>query len=124
MIDLYDVDRFEPSFYRPQLAKYKDIHKGKRMFLVGNGPSVRLEDLETLHRHGELSFGVKQVYKIFDKTVWRPTYLAMGEVRALMDCWEDRPSIPCKIFMAAPFDSYSWAYSDLAIPQPKEFSNV
>ena len=41
-----------------------------------------------------------------------------------MDCWEDIPSIPCKIFMAAPFDSYSWAYSDLAIPQPKEFSNV
>lgn len=57
------------------LSKFKDIHKGKRCFIVATGPSLRLEDVEKLN--GEYTFAMNSIYKLFDKTDWRPTYYAI-----------------------------------------------
>ncbi len=54
------------------LIKYKDIHAGKRCFIVGTGPSLCVEDVEKLQ--GEISFGVNTCLKLFDKINWRPDY--------------------------------------------------
>lgn len=54
------------------LQQYKDIHKGKRCFVIGNGPSLTIEDLEKLK--GEITFGTNGIFYSFDKTTWRPTY--------------------------------------------------
>lgn len=50
----------------------KDKYKGKRCFVIGNGPSLRVEDLEMLK--GEITFGANRIFKIFPETDWRPTY--------------------------------------------------
>lgn len=50
----------------------KDIHKGKRCFIIGNGPSLNAEDLDKLK--GEITFGANRIFKIFPQTEWRPTY--------------------------------------------------
>ena len=50
----------------------KDRHKGKRCFLIGNGPSLTVEDLELLK--DEITFAANRIYMLFDKTTWRPTY--------------------------------------------------
>lgn len=42
MVNLYDVDCVEISFRHPELIKYKNIHKGKRIFVIGNGPSLKI----------------------------------------------------------------------------------
>lgn len=52
--------------------KLKDVHKGKRCFVIGNGPSLKAADLEKLK--GEITFGANRIFKIFPKTDWRPTY--------------------------------------------------
>lgn len=52
--------------------KLKNKHKGKRCFVIGNGPSLRIEDLE--HLKGEITFASNRIFKLFDKTDWRPTY--------------------------------------------------
>ncbi len=56
-----------------KLLSYKDKHKGERCFLIGNGPSLKPEDLELLK--GETCFGCNMIHKIFDQTSWRPTYM-------------------------------------------------
>lgn len=56
------------------LYSYKNKHKGERCFLVGNGPSMRLSDLEGLQKNGEITFGCNLVTKAFDQTTWRPDY--------------------------------------------------
>lgn len=58
----------------PSLERFKNIHKGKRCFLIGNGPSLRAEDLDKINRHGDLSFASNKIYKIYEKTDWRPNY--------------------------------------------------
>ena len=54
VVDIYDIDRLIPQFRYRELEKYKGIHKGKRVFLVGNGPSLKIEDLEKLHQNKEI----------------------------------------------------------------------
>ena len=44
----------------PGIAEMKDIHKGSRAFLVGNGPSLNKIDLTRLN--GEITFGVNGIF--------------------------------------------------------------
>lgn len=57
---------------RKKLKKLRNIHKGERCFIIGNGPSLDIKDLEKLK--GEICFGTHRIYEIFDKTEWRPNY--------------------------------------------------
>ncbi|MBP3458859.1 MAG: DUF115 domain-containing protein [Lachnospiraceae bacterium] len=52
--------------------KLKSKYKGQRCFIIGNGPSLRIEDLELLK--GEITFGANRIFKLFENTDWRPTY--------------------------------------------------
>lgn len=54
------------------LASLKDKHRGKRAFIIGSGPSLKLEDLDRLKN--EITFGCNKIYLAFDQTDWRPTY--------------------------------------------------
>ncbi len=60
-----------------RLARLKDIHKGKRCFLIGNGPSLTGADLDLIQ--DEYTFGTNMVYKIFDQTDWRPSYHCVSD---------------------------------------------
>jgi hypothetical protein len=55
-----------------KLLSYKDKHKNKRCFIIGNGPSLNLKDLEKLN--GEYSFASNKIYLIYSETVWRPSF--------------------------------------------------
>jgi len=54
------------------LRSIKGIHAGRRGFVVGNGPSLRMADLDRLT--GEVSIGSNKVYLAFGETRWRPDY--------------------------------------------------
>ena len=58
--------------YKERLLSFKDIHKGKRCFIIGNGPSLTAEDLTLLK--DEYTFAANRIFYMFDKTEWRPTY--------------------------------------------------
>ena len=57
-----------------KLLEYHDRHKGRRAFILGNGPSLARTDLSRLN--GEISFGLNRIYLLFDETDFRPTYYA------------------------------------------------
>lgn len=60
-----------------RLLEFKDIHKGKRCFIIGTGPSLRMEDLDLIR--GEYSFSVNSIVLSFSDTDWRPTYYAIQD---------------------------------------------
>lgn len=57
-----------------EFRKLKGKYAGKRCFIVGNGPSLTVEDLEKLK--GEITFGSNRIFTIYGKTDWRPTFYA------------------------------------------------
>jgi len=50
----------------------KGLHTGRRGFVIGNGPSLRMGDLECLQ--DEISIASNKIYLAFDQVQWRPTY--------------------------------------------------
>lgn len=61
---------FQFSSDHRKLKKLKGKYDGQRCFIVGNGPSLTLTDLEALK--GEHCFAFNRIYETFDKTSWRP----------------------------------------------------
>lgn len=107
IIDLYDVDCVEPSFRHPELVKYKDIYKGKRIFLIGNGPSMKLEDLERLQQNNEICIACNKIYRIYEKTTWRPDYIVFSDYNVIWDCLEDIPKIAENVILADNYNYYN-----------------
>ena len=56
-----------------RLAALKDIHRGKRAFIIGNGPSLKNTDLTKLK--GEFTFGMNRIYLLFPELGFSTTYL-------------------------------------------------
>lgn len=71
---VYEIEKKPFKDWKQILADLhlKNKHKGERCFVIGNGPSLTVEDLELLK--GEITFAVNRIYTLFDRTDWRPTY--------------------------------------------------
>lgn len=67
-----DLLKYEESKDYENILKLKDKHKDKRTFLIGNGPSLRNEDLGLLK--DEITLASNKIYLAFKNTPWRPTY--------------------------------------------------
>ena len=61
-------------FMYAETASFTGSVHGGRCFVIGNGPSLRVEDLDILYENNEACFGVNRITNIFDKTLWRPAY--------------------------------------------------
>lgn len=61
-----------------KLLKYQNKHKGQRCFIIGNGPSLTMEDLDKLKN--EICFASNKIYLAFDKTSWRPKYYCTSDL--------------------------------------------
>ena len=58
------------------VLQFKDIYKDTPCFIIGNGPSLRPDDLERISSKGYVCFASNKIYKIFELTDWRPDYYA------------------------------------------------
>ena len=88
IIHILEEYRLRFSERHRELAQFKDIHRGKRCFLIGNGPSLSFEDLNTLKENHEITFGVNRIYLSFDKTDWRPDYYVLVDSIVLQQDFE------------------------------------
>ena len=55
----------------------KDKYKGKRGFVIGNGPSLKMSDLDQLK--GEVTIASNKIYLSFQKTDWRPSFVTVAD---------------------------------------------
>jgi hypothetical protein len=74
-------DQILKSYLFLQLLRFKGRHDGQRCFIIGNGPSLLPSDLDRLKR--EMTFATNQIYLIFGKTEWRPTYYMAADFLTL-----------------------------------------
>lgn len=60
-----------------KLLDYKDKHKGERCFIIATGPSLTMEDIESLK--DEKTISMNSICKLYDESDWRPTYYAIQD---------------------------------------------
>lgn len=75
--------KFAHSKDAKALTIFKNAYKGKRCFIIGNGPSLNIADLESLK--GEVTFGCNRIFRLYDKTEWRPDFWVCVEEKTLSD---------------------------------------
>ena len=61
------------------IMAFKDKYIGNRCFIIGNGPSLEIKDLQKLHELGEYTFAFNKIYLAFEATKFRPTFYAIED---------------------------------------------
>jgi len=84
-----------------KLRRYKNIHRGKRCFIIGNGPSLSQTDLHPLKN--EITFGLNRIYLLFDKIGFATTYLVVINRYVIEQFYFEIAKIPCIKF-------FNWYY--------------
>jgi hypothetical protein len=90
-----------------RLAELKDIHRGQRCFIIGNGPSLKNTDLSLLK--DDFSFGMNRIYLMFPELGFSTTYFLSVNSLVIEQCAEDIRSLPIPKFL-------SWRSHDLIQP--------
>lgn len=68
---------FQISKYSSRLKKVKSTAKRERCFVIGNGPSLTIDNLEKLYSNKEICFASNGICGVFDKTEWKPDVYAL-----------------------------------------------
>ena len=81
-----------------QLEQLKDIHRGQRGFIIGNGPSLKRTDLSQLKN--ELSFGMNRIYLLFPKLGFMTNYYLSVNSLVIEQCNHDIRSLLIPKFLS------------------------
>jgi hypothetical protein len=83
---------------RGRLYVLRDVHRGERCFIIGNGPSLNQMDLGRLK--GELTFGMNRVYLLFPKLGFHTTYYVAINDLVIEQCASEITQLPGTKFLA------------------------
>lgn len=67
------------------ILSYKNMYYGNSCFVIGNGPSLRAEDLTILANHHIVTFAANRIYNIYSQTDWRPDFISISDDGLSMD---------------------------------------
>lgn len=73
-----------------QLNSFYNKHKGEKAFVIGNGPSLTIEDLDSIHQSGLISFASNMIFRCYDKTKWRPEYYFFTDGMGIRETFRER----------------------------------
>ena len=82
----------------PRLNALKDIQRGKRCFIIGNGPSLNHTDVSRLKN--EYTFGMNRVYLAFDDWGFPTSYLVSVNSLVIEQCADDFLGLDLPMFFS------------------------
>jgi len=80
------------------LDKYKDIHKGERCFIIGNGPSLKQTDVSKLK--DEYTFGMNRISLAFPEWGFETSYFVSINDLVIEQCADDISQLKMPKFLA------------------------
>lgn len=105
-----------------RLGALKDVHKGERCFILGNGPSIKNTDISKLKN--EYTFGMNRVYLAFPKWGFETSYFVSINDLVIEQCAEDIRALSMPKFLSwrsrqylTPTDSTSFLHTTYTGPK-------
>jgi len=82
--EIYFIQQFESRGDRLArsmdfLSTIRNIHKGERIFIIANGPSLDYRDLEKITN--EVSIASNFIHLAYEHTTWRPNYVTVSDTK-------------------------------------------
>jgi len=72
-------------------ARFNDLYRGRRCFVIGNGPSISSQDLSPLAPEITITMNWFNRHPVLDQ--WKPTFHCMAEPGDAA-CWQDPTMLP------------------------------
>ena len=83
---------------RARLEAYRQMHRGRRAFILGNGPSLARTDLSRLR--DEVTFGMNRIYLHFPTMGYATTYYLAVNTLVIEQCAAEIGSLPMPRFLS------------------------
>ena len=96
---ILNLNRFKSG--RVAIQKYKNFYDGQRCFIIGNGPSLTIKDLEKLKAFGEISIASNSIYNLFPSTDWRPTIYTVHDFQEIKKTREKISAVKTELKIVA-----------------------
>jgi hypothetical protein len=81
-----------------RLRAFRDLHRGGRAFIIGNGPSLKQTDLSKLR--GEFTFGMNRIYLLFPELGFSTTYFVSINDLVIEQCAAEIAALGMPKFLA------------------------
>ncbi|HEX3359340.1 MAG TPA: 6-hydroxymethylpterin diphosphokinase MptE-like protein [Tepidisphaeraceae bacterium] len=83
------IEHLDPRYRESmrRIRKFHNIHRGKRCFVVGNGPSLKQTDLSLLA--DEYTFCTNRIYLMAQQMGFTPSYYVVANDLVVEQCAED-----------------------------------
>ena len=81
-----------------RIKSFKDIHKGKHAFIIGNGPSLKQTDLTKLKN--EFTFGINRIYLLFPELGFTTSYFVSINDLVIEQCVDEIAALSIPKFIA------------------------
>jgi len=81
-----------------RIKAFKDVHKGKRTFIIGNGPSLKQTDLTKLKN--EFTLGMNRIYLLFPELGFATTYFVSINDLVIEQCADEIAALSIPKFIA------------------------
>ena len=93
-----------------KLDAMKDQHRGKRCFIIGNGPSLKVTDISKLQN--EFTFGMNRIYLVFKEWGFSTSYLVCINSLVIEQVYQDFQTLEIPKF-------FSWRSRKFLYPTGK-----
>lgn len=70
-----------------KVKKFKGIHNGESCFIIGNGPSLTVEDLNKIKN--QVSFSSNRINLFLEETEWKPHYYTFIDARIAINFFDE-----------------------------------
>lgn len=99
-VKLWPSANFHPNRIKSKqnLEKYKNIHKGERCFIIGNGPSLKNTDVSKLNN--EITFGMNRIYLAFTEWGFETNYFVSINDLVIEQCASDIQNLTIPKFLS------------------------
>lgn len=91
-----------------RIKQLKNFFAGKRGFIVGTGPSLRMQDLDLLYEKKQICFSMNGVFHAFDRTKWRPDVFVACDRKFIKEQDSVLEDLPIEIKLISDFGDTFW----------------
>ncbi|HEX9029792.1 MAG TPA: 6-hydroxymethylpterin diphosphokinase MptE-like protein [Anaerolineales bacterium] len=91
-----------------RVRSFENVHRGRRCFIIGNGPSLKQMDLGKLRN--EFTFGLNRIYLLFPELGFTTTYLVSVNDLVLEQCVEEMRQLSIPKFLT--WRARRWFHGD------------
>ncbi|WP_026658270.1 6-hydroxymethylpterin diphosphokinase MptE-like protein [Butyrivibrio sp. AC2005] len=109
IFDIHNLKSALGEYIDTSMSVFKNIHKkDKRCFIVATGPSLKISDLNFLHKNRVICISMNKIFYAFDETMWRPDYYLASDPLVTKACREEICQMEAKAKFIGELDASFW----------------